>query len=143
MEPKEPFVPKLDALGITILRVTIGIVFAAHGEQKLVVLHFAGVARNFAVLGLPRPDICAVAVTLLEFIGGLMLILGLFSRWPALLLAAEMLLAIFFAHLRHGFAGPNGFEHPLTLLVANLVLAFNGPGWAALDSKLKPERIFR
>ena len=135
--------PKLDALGITILRVTIGIVFAAHGGRNLFVLHFAGVAQNFAVLGLPRPDICAVGVTLLEFIGGLMLILGLFSRWPALLLAAEMLPAIFFAHLRHGFVSPNGFEYPLTLLAANLALAFNGPGWAALDSKLKPERIFR
>lgn len=135
--------PKFDALGLTILRVVIGIVFAVHGGRKLIVLHFAGVSRNFAVLGIPRPDICAVVVTLLEFIGGLMLILGLFSRWPALLLAVEMLLAIFVAHLRNGFMGPNGFEYPLTLLAANLALAFNGPGWAALDTKLKPERIFR
>jgi putative oxidoreductase len=143
MEPKEPFVPKLDALGVTILRVVVGMVFAVHGGRNLFVLHFARVARNFAVLGMPRPDICAVAVTLLEFIGGLMLILGLFARWPALLLAAEMLVAIFVAHLRNGFVGPNGFEYPVTLLAANLALAFNGPGWAALDSKLKPERIFR
>lgn len=132
---------RLDALGITILRVVVGIVFAVHGGQKLFVLHFAGVARNFARMGIPLPDVSAVVVTLVEFLGGLMLVLGLFTAWAALLLAIEMAVAIVTVHLRNGFFLP-GAEYALTLLAANIALALAGPGEAALDQRLKRDRIF-
>jgi putative oxidoreductase len=133
---------KLDALGITILRVVIGIVFTVHGVHKLFIDHFAAVARNFAGLGIPLPDTSAVVVTLLEFLGGLLLIAGLFTRWAALLLAIEMLVAIVAVHLRSGFFMPRGFEYPLTLLAATIALALSGPGKAALDRALSINRIF-
>ena len=133
---------KLDALGITILRVVVGIVFTIHGGHKLFVDHFAAVARNFAGLGIPLADSSAVVVTLLEFLGGLLLIAGLFTRWAALLLAIEMLVAIVAAHLRNGFFMPGGFEYPLTLLAANIALVLSGPGKAALDRELSLNRIF-
>lgn len=132
----------VQGLGIAILRVIVGIVFVSHGGQKLFVYHFAGVARNFAALGIPAPEVAAVAVTLVEFLGGLMLILGLFTRWAALLLAVDMTVALVAAHIKHGFWLPYGIEYPLILLAVNIALALSGPGAAALDQKLNRNRIF-
>jgi putative oxidoreductase len=142
MDEKEARVYRIDALGITILRVVIGIVFVIHGGQKLFVYRFAGVARNFAAMGIPLPDVSAVAVTLVEFLCGLLLIVGLFTTWAALLLAIDMAVAIVAVHLRNGFFLPQGFEYALTLLAANVTLAISGPGDAALDGRLKRDRIF-
>lgn len=132
----------VEGLGMTVLRVVVGIVFIAHGGQKLFVYHFAGVARNFAALGIPLPDVAAPIVTLLEFLGGLLLVLGLFTRWTALLLACDMAVALLAAHVKHGFWAPYGIEYPLILLAGTVALAFNGPGPAALDQRLSRNRIF-
>ena len=132
----------LAGLGITVLRLVVGIIYTVHGLQKLVVYGFAGVSKNFAALGLPFPDVSAVVVTLLEFIGGLLLIAGLFSRPAAVLLAIEMLVAILAVHLKAGFFLPGGFEYPLALLAADIALALTGPGAFALDAKVIKNRIF-
>jgi putative oxidoreductase len=131
-----------ETLGIPVLRVVVGIVFAMHGGQKLFVYRFTGVARSFAIMGIPLPDASAVVVTLVEFIGGLLLILGLFSRWAAWLLAIDMAVAIVAVHLENGFFLPHGFEYALVLLAATITLALSGPGEPALDRKLSRSRIF-
>jgi putative oxidoreductase len=133
---------RLDARGITILRVTVGLIFVIHGGQKLFVFHFAGVSRSLAGMGIPLPDVSAVVVTLVEFLGGLLLIAGLFTRWAALFLAIEMAVALLAVHLRNGFFLPRGYEYTLALLAANLALALSGPGPLALDHRLKRDRIF-
>ena len=120
--------------GIAILRVVLGIVFLVHGQQKLFTYGFNGVAGLMGRLGLPFPMLSAVVVTLVEFLSGLALIFGFFTRWAAALLAINMLVAIVAVHLRAGFFLPNGFEYALTLLAANLALAFAGSGEAALDA---------
>jgi putative oxidoreductase len=132
----------LEALGIAILRIVVGIIYTIHGSQKLLVLGFAGVSRNFAALGLPAPDVSAVAVSLLEFIGGMLLMAGLFARPAAVLLAIEMAVAILAVHLKSGFFLPRGFEYPLALLAANIALALTGAGAFALDVKVFKNRIF-
>ena len=76
--------------GLTILRVVIGLVFFVHGFQKLFVMGFGGVAGFLAPLGVPAAGLFAVIVTLVEFLGGLALILGLFTRVAALLLAVDI-----------------------------------------------------
>ena len=124
------------ACGITILRVVVGIVFLMHGWQKLFVFHFAGVAGFLGQLGVPAPSVMGVVLTLVEFLGGIALILGLFTRWAAWLLAIEMVVAILLVHFKHGFFMPQGFEFALTLLAANLALALNGPGSASVDGVL-------
>jgi putative oxidoreductase len=53
-----------------------------------------------------------------------------------------MAVAIVAVHLRNGFFLPQGFEYALTLLAANVTLAISGPGDAALDGRLKRDRIF-
>ncbi len=122
---------------MTILRVVVGIVFFAHGAQKLFQLGFHGVAGFFGAAGIPLPFVSAVIVTLVEFLGGIALILGLLTRWAAALNAFDMLVAILVVHLKNGFFDQaHGFEFPLTLLAACIVLVIHGGGAASVDGAL-------
>jgi putative oxidoreductase len=126
---------RLQALGIAALRWMVGLVFLVHGSQKLFVFHFAGTAAFFTKAGIPLPEVSAVVVTLVEFLGGAALILGLGTRVAAVLLAINMLGAIYFVHGRNGFfLQAGGYEYALTLLVANVGIALSGAGMCALDN---------
>jgi putative oxidoreductase len=122
--------------GITILRVIVGIVFLAHGAQKLFVYGFHGTAGAFAGMGIPLAPVSSVVVTLVESVGGAALIIGLFTRWTAALNGFDMVVAILLVHLKNGFLKPGGFEHPLTLLAACIALVMVGPGAASVDGAL-------
>jgi putative oxidoreductase len=122
--------------GITVLRVVVGIVFLAHGWQKLFEIGVHGVAGFFGSAGIPLPSVSAVIVTVVEFLGGIALIIGLFTRWAAALNGFDMIVAILLVHLKNGFLKPGGYEHPLTLLAACIALVWLGPGEASLDGAL-------
>jgi len=121
--------------GLTVVRVAVGIVFLMHGFQKLFLMGFGGVAGFLGGLGVPAPELFAVIVTLVEFLGGLALIVGLLTRIAAVLLAVDMLVALLSVHLPGGFFATNG-ELPLVLLAGAIGLAVGGPGEAALDRLL-------
>jgi putative oxidoreductase len=121
-------IAKVQGWGLTILRVVVGIVFFVHGLQKLFLMGFGGVAGMMDGLGVPAPGLFAVILTLVELLGGLALILGLFTRVVAIPLAVDMLVATLTVHLPNG-----GYEFTLVLLAASLALAVAGPGGAALD----------
>jgi putative oxidoreductase len=122
--------------GIAILRVTVGIVFLAHGAQKLFVYGFQGVEGAFTQMGFPMPGILGPFVALLELIGGIALVLGLLTRWVSILFAIEMAIAIFKVHLPGGFFMPSGIEFALMMFASSVALALAGPGEAALESRL-------
>jgi putative oxidoreductase len=130
----------MQGLGIAVLRIVVGIVFLAHGNQKLFEWGFGGVAAGFTKMGIPLPGISAVVVTLVEFLGGLALFIGLLTRWAALLLAINMSVAVLAVHLKNGFFLPAGFEYAFTLLAANVALLLTGPGVCALDNLIWRKR---
>jgi putative oxidoreductase len=84
--------------------------------------------------------LAAVVLTAAEFLGGLALVLGLFTRWAAILLAFVMLVAVLVVHLQAGFFLPDGYEFALTLLGANVALALLGSGEASVDRVLEGRR---
>ncbi|GAB4217179.1 MAG: DoxX family protein [Roseiflexaceae bacterium] len=124
---------KYQSIGITVLRIIVGIVFAAHGWQKLG-NGVEGTAGFFGSLGVPLPAVAAVVVIALELLGGIALILGLGTRYVAPLLAFTMLVAMLLVHLPNGFfAQQGGVEFVLTLFGASVALALTGSGAYALD----------
>lgn len=122
--------------GLTVLRVTVGVVFLVHGGQKLFVFGFHGVAGFLSGLGFPLPGASGVVLTLVELLGGAALLLGLFTRWAAALIAIDMVVAILVVHLKNGFFNPKGFEYPLTVVAACVALAIGGAGAASVDGVL-------
>ena len=125
---------------LAVLRVIAGIVFAAHGAQKLFVYGFAGVTGAFAQMGAPFPELTGPLVALVEFLGGLALVVGLLTRLAGLGLAITMLGAIVLVHLAGGFFLPNGVEFALTLLAVAVTFVIAGPGRYSLDHAIAARR---
>jgi putative oxidoreductase len=119
--------------GLAILRIVLGIVFIAHGGQKLFVWGFDGVAGGFGQMGIPMAGLLGPLVALGEFFGGIALVAGLLTRVAGIGLAAIMLGATLIAHRTGGFFMPSGYEFTLTLFAASLALAFTGAGRWSLD----------
>lgn len=127
-------------LGLLVLRVVVGVVFIAHGSQKLFTYGLAGITGGFEQMGVPMASVTAPLVTFVELIGGVALILGFLTPIAAALLAIDMLGAILFVHGKNGLFLPNGYEFALTLLAANVTLLLAGPGAAAVDNVLGNRR---
>ena len=118
--------------GIVPIRLVIGLVFAMHGGQKLFFYGVGGTAMAMAHMGIPLPVVAAWVAILVEFIGGLAIFFGVWARWPACLMAIEMLIVILFVKLHGGFFSPQGIELELTLLAGALTIAMLGTGPASL-----------
>jgi putative oxidoreductase len=125
---------------IALLRIVTGIVFTAHGAQKVFVFGFAGVTAGFAKMGVPMPAVTAPFIGVLELVAGIALIIGLLTRLAALGLACDMLGAILLVHGAAGFFLPTGYEFVLMLLTANVVLVLGGPGALSVDGILASHR---
>lgn len=123
-------------LGLTILRVIAGIIFAIHGGQKVFVYGFDGVTGAFTQAGAPLPGLTGPLVALLELVGGVALVVGLFTRLFGLGLSAVMVGAIVLVHLPAGFFLPNGYEFVLLLLGTALTLTLTGGGSYSVDALL-------
>jgi putative oxidoreductase len=129
--------PEYPAWGIFVVRVITGLLFAVHGWQKFAG-GIAGATSFFAKIGIPIPGVMAPFVAGLELIGGLLLIVGLATRWVSLLFACEMVVTTFYVQLPT--RGWNGADLDRLLLAVALLLVLAGPGAAALDSVLTARR---
>ena len=120
-------------LAATILRVSMGVLFLAHAGLKLFIFPPAGTAGYFASLGLPGP--LAYLVIAAELLGGIALILGVYSRWVSLALVPILLGSIYVPHGAAGFFFSNeggGWEFPAFWTVTLVVQALLGDGAYAL-----------
>jgi putative oxidoreductase len=114
------------ALGV--LRIMTALQFIEHGSQKL--FNFPASAEPHALTGL------TTAAGILEFAGGILLALGLFTRPVAFLLAGEMAIAYFMSHFPRGFFPVNnGGDLAISFCFIFLYLIFAGSGAFALDNR--------
>ena len=121
--------------GIALLRISLGIVFLAHGLLKVLVFGLEGTVGYFVALGLPGA--LAYGVIAAELAGGIALLLGLPTRQVAALLALIGFGAIL-GHAGNGWVFSNaggGWEYPLLLGTITLALVATGPGAFALGRK--------
>src|SRR4029079_3412535 len=87
-------------IALTLLRVVLGIVFLMHGYQKWFVMGIPGVTGFFTSVGAPMPGISAYVLATLELVGGIALILGLFTRIVAIPLMLDVAGAIILVHAK-------------------------------------------
>jgi putative oxidoreductase len=127
----------LTTTALTILRVIVGFLFAAHGWQKFNEFTIVGTQASFTKMGIPAAEAAAPIVATLELVGGVALILGVLARVFAALLALDMLGALFLVHAPAGvFAANGGYELVLLLAAAALAVALAGAGRLSVDRAL-------
>ena len=126
---------------ILLLRLSLGLLFLAHGLLKLLVFTLPGTAQFFASVGLP--GFMAYLVAPAEIVGGLMLIMGLYTRWVAIALFPILLVATFKVHGSSGWLFTNkggGWEFPAFFAVATVVQFLLGDGAYAFGSIWQQKR---
>ena len=130
-----------NSLSGLLMRLSAGVIFAAHGAQKLFGSFggggLEGTAQWMASIGLEPGYLMALAAGSAEFFGGIALLLGLLTRPAAFVLAMTMLVAVITVHLPNGlFLSNNGYEFGLALLAITGALVLNGGGKLSLDRML-------
>lgn len=132
-------------VSLTTLRLVLGVVFFAHGAQKMLGwfggFGFHGTMGSFEKMGMAAP--VALLVICTEFFGGLGLIVGLLTRIAALGIGVEMIGAVFMVHLQNGFfmnwmgnQKGEGFEYHLLAIAVAATLLLRGAGAFSADRTL-------
>lgn len=134
------FYKSTSPIAYTIVRVVVGIVMLMHVSVKFKIGAAAVAANIMAKNGLEPSLAFAYAAMFLESVGGVCLIIGLFTRFFAAALAIEMGLALIFVHYAKGFAvGGGGYEYVLVLGVVLLAIALRGGGPYSADRQIGKE----
>lgn len=141
------YIPGLDIkltapYGLAILRIVLGIAMAVHGWGKLSG-GVDGVAGFFGSLGIPVPSLTAWLVTIIELVGGILLIIGAATQISSLLIALVMLGAIVFARISGPFIenGAITWEKEAVFMAAAICLFLSGPGaWSVDDVVIDTRR---
>jgi putative oxidoreductase len=128
-------------VGLLVLRVVLGVIFVAHGAQKLFGSFggpgLKGMAAFHDQLGIRPPYLMAVLAGLAEFVGGILVAVGFLTPLVAVALMVTMAVAVFKVHLKNGFFAQNGgYEFNLALAGMALTLLLTGAGTLSLDGVL-------
>ncbi|MFD0698893.1 DoxX family protein [Paenibacillus sp. GCM10027628] len=129
------------ALGLLIIRLIIGLTFAAHGTQK-VFGWFGGYGPKgtggfFESIGIKPGVLMAVLAGLAELVGGLLFAAGLWTIAGAVLIVLTMLVAIIKVHGKNGYwVTSNGYEYNLILIAIAVGVALIGAGDYSIDALL-------
>jgi putative oxidoreductase len=123
------------------LRLIAGIIFTAHGAQKLFAWFggygLDGTGQWMESIGLSPGYLMALMAGSAEFFGGLLLIIGFLIRPTSFVLAITMIVAIFTVHIDSGlFMSNNGYEFGLSLLAITVALFIQGGGKYSVDKRI-------
>ena len=140
--PKEKYISQWS---LTLLRLYLGVMFAFHGYMKLFVAGaLPATVSFFSQVGIPMANYSAVLVAFIEFFGGLLLIVGVFTRFSVLVLLVEMLVAFLTVHLQAGFfISPKsyGYEFILLIITSLIIILLNGAGKVSLGKLFKNKAL--
>jgi len=125
-------------LGLSVVRILVGLIFMAHGAQKLFGLFggygLEGTGQWMESIGLAPGYLMALLSGSAEFFGGLALVIGLLARPAALALSVTLVVAIFSVHIGNGlFMSNNGYEFALALLAGTVAVLIEGAGRFSVD----------
>jgi putative oxidoreductase len=123
----------LQPLALLVFRAAFGVIFMSHGYPMLA-HRTSGTQALFAQHGIPGYFVYISGV--LELFGGGLLLLGLFTRGAALLLAIEMVLLMWRVNTPHSYLAVNEYAYPLVLAAGCFVLATTGAGLVSVDYPL-------
>jgi len=128
------YLDRLQPLALFLMRLTLGAIMVAHGYHKV----FGGLHHHAQfVSGLGLPGWLGYVSSFAEFLGGLFVLAGMFTRAAALALCIDLSVAIWKVHLHKGFAGDGGIEFPLAAATLAFALIFFGAGPIAMDHVLR------
>lgn len=131
---------------LALLRIVLGVIFLYHGYLKLFVAGGFKMTAEF-MAGIFGVSLAAGAwlgllVSVAEFAGGVFLVLGVVTRWTALVLIFEMLVALFAVHLRNGFlVSKGGYEFVLVLIAGLAVVYSSGAGKISFGKRFKSKNL--
>lgn len=120
------------SVGLLLIRVALGVAFITHGWMKINNIEMTH--AFFMSIGLSS-IVWTYLAAYGEFLGGLGLVLGLWTRKAGLVLTIIMIVAISFVHWKYGYNMEKGYEYQSVLLLGSLALAFTGAGKYALDAR--------
>jgi putative oxidoreductase len=131
---------RLQPLALLVLRLVLGSIMIAHGYPKM----FGGLQHHVhMVSNLGLPGWLAYVSALAEFGGGILLLIGLFTRCAAFAILIDLFVAIWKVHWKNGLTGQGGYEFPLALSAIAFALIFFGAGQIAMDAVRGGGRAFR
>lgn len=127
------------------IRLAMGAIFIAHGAQKVLGKFNGPGLRAWTAMNTPFPFMRPAwlwmgAAAFAELIGGILVLLGFFTRVGAFFIAITMLTAIIGVHWPNFFANNNGLEYPLALLAMAVALLISGGGQLSIDKALTQRR---
>ncbi len=115
--------------GLLVLRIILGVIFVSHGKPKL--WNLKGTVQNFKNMNIRSASFWTVFIAILEFFGGISLILGFLTQIFALFFIIQFLFIILKIKFKSGLI--NGYELDLLILAGVFVLFTNGGGFYSLD----------
>jgi len=121
---------RLQPLALLVLRLVLGVIMIVHGYPKVTGFsHF-----HSMISGMGLPGWLAYLSAAAEFLGGMLIVLGLFTRCAAFAILIDLGVAIWKVHWKVGFRGNEGYEFPLAVAAIAFALIFFGGGPMSLDS---------
>lgn len=127
--------PTYPDAALLVIRLILFVSFLLHGLQKFN-MGMSNVGAGFAKMGVPMGTLAGPAITILEIVGAIALLLGVGTRIVALLLVCDMLGAITFVHGKNGYTAQGGMELVALLGTLALALVLAGAGRYSIDARM-------